>query len=418
MVQRDARLGLIAALVGITIFASSSRAQSPASPSNHEIQLLISLRQPFVAEPEAARIVMHIHNSSRQTVWLYRRARGKHPQELVIQEQNQPVKSGGGSTVEVKLMPADLQALQSVVTPAEATVLEYALMPKPRLIKLLAGGDYEETSIVHLQPALADGQKPIWGAYQATLTYAASFSNAEIFQHTLETDLWQGQIVSNTITIDLRPPLPGSVGVLSGTAVGKDLQPRAGVRVSLSDKDGQLIDQQITEADGRFSFAHLPMALYWIIGRREDATEDTVTYHHQELAASLPSASVQLNFFPPQGENPAAFHDGRLGPIMTPVFEGPNPKSLVHKPVLIRVFDPSGKPVGGVELDAIFSSEDVIDEVKAVTSDDGTAAMELLPGRNSFSLKKRGCLEQAERADVSPGKGVDGFKYIYNCAKK
>jgi hypothetical protein len=318
----------------------------------------------------------------------------------------------------VKLMPADLAALQSVVTPAEATVLEYALMPKPRLIKVLAGGDYEETSIVHLQAALADGQKPIWGAYQAILTYAARFSNAGIFRRTLETDLWEGEVVSNTITIDLRPPLPGALGVLSGTAVGQDLQPRAGVRVSLSDKDGQLIDQQVTEADGRFSFAHLPMALYWIIGRREDATQDTVTYHHQELAASLPSASVQLDFFPGPGENPAALHDPRLGPIMAPISVGPNPKSLVHKPVLIRVFDSSHKPLGGVELDAVFSSENVIDDVKAVTSDDGTAVMELLPGRNSFSLKQRGCQEEADRADVSPGSGVDGFRYIFDCVKK
>ncbi len=397
MVQRDARLALIAALAGISILASASPAQSPASPTNPQIKLLISLKQPFVAEPEAARIVMHIHNSSSQTLWLYRRARGKHPEEPAIQEQNQPVKSGGGSTVEVKLLPADSQALQSVVTPAEPTILEYVNMPKPHLVKVEAGGDYEETAIVHIQPALAEGQKPIWGAYQATVIYGASFANGDLFGGSLGTNLWRGEVTSNTITIDLRPPLPDAVGTLSGTAVGQDLQPRAGVRVSLSDKDGQVIDQQVTEGDGRFSFAHLPMALYWLTGRREDAIQDTVTFHHQELAASLPSASVQLDFFPPDSDNP---------------------KNYVHKPVLIRVFDAGREPLGGVDIDTIFTSGDVIDDVKAVTSDDGTAAMELMPGRISISLKQRGCQAEANRADVSPGLGVDGFRYIFDCVKK
>jgi hypothetical protein len=270
-------------------------------------------------------------------------------------------------------------------------------MPKPRLIKLEAGGDYEETAIVHLQPALAEGQKPIWGKYQLTVNYAASFSNGDIFQPSLGENLWQGQIVSNAITIDLRPPLPDAVGVLDGTAVGQDLQPRAGVRVSLSDEHGQVIVQQVTEADGRFSFDHLPMALYWITGRREDATQDTVTFHHQELASSLPQASVQLSFFPAETDDP---------------------KKYAHKPVLIKVFDAGREPLGGVAIDAIFSDGQVIDDIKAVTSNDGTVAMELIPGRISLSLKQHGCQEQAERADVSPGIGVDGFRYVVDCVKK
>jgi hypothetical protein len=244
---------------------------------------------------------------------------------------------------------------------------------------------------------LAEGQKPIWGTYQLTVTYSASFSNGDIFTNSLGLNLWQGDVTSNTINVDLRPPLPDAVGVLNGTTVGQDLQPRAGIRVSLSDAQGQLIDQQVTEADGRFSFEHLPMALYWVTGRREDATQDTVTFHHQELASSLPSASVQLAFFPEETDNP---------------------KKYVHKPVLVRVFDAGREPLGGVELDAIFSNGQVIDDVKANTSDDGTAAMELIPGRNSFSLKQRGCQEQGERADVTAGVGVDGFRYILDCVKK
>jgi hypothetical protein len=314
-----------------------------------------------------------------------------------VLEENQPAKTSGGSTVEVSLLPADVQAAQSVVTAAGATTLEYVEMPKPRLIKLAAGGDYEETAIVHLQPALADGQKPIWGNYQLTVKYAAIYSNGDIFTNSLGANLWQGEVSSNAIAIDLRPPLPDAIGVLNGTAVGQDLQPRAGVRVSLSDAQGEVINQQVTEGDGRFSFDHLPMALYWVTGRREDAAQDTVTFHHQELASSLTSASVQLAFFPVDSDNP---------------------KKYVRKPVLIRVFDLHRQPLGGVELDAVYTNGQVIDDVKAVTSDDGTVAMELIPGRNSFSLKMHGCTEQGDRADVAPGAGVDAFRLIYECVKK
>jgi hypothetical protein len=419
MVQRDSRIRFIAALFGIIVGASCLPAQNPVPSASQPIQLLISLKQPFVAEPEPARIVLHIHNPTSKALWLYRRARGKRPPEAVIQEENRPLKTSGGSTVEVALLPADASVAHAVVTAAEATVLEYVQMPKPRLIKLAAGADYEETSVVHLQPALAEGQKPIWGKYQLTLNYAASFSNGDIFRRILDTDLWQGQMTSNAISVDLRPALPDAVGEVNGTTVGgQDLQPRAGIRVSLSDAEGQLIDQQVTEAEGRYSFTGLPMGRYWITGRWDVATRDTMVFRHTELTHDYLTATTQLVLYPPEGENPAALHDPRLEPIMTPVSEGPNPRTLVHKPVLVRVFDSSHKPLGGINIDAIYSSEDVIDDVKAVTSDDGTVAMELLPGRISLSLKQHGCQEQSERADVSAGVGVDGFRYVVDCVKK
>lgn len=377
--------------------APALRAANIPAAASPEIKLLISMGQQFVAEPEAARIVLHILNPTPQTLWLYRRARGKRPPEELIQEENQPTKTAGGATVEVKLQPADPQASQAVSSPGVATVLEYVNMPKPRLVKLAAGGDYEETSIVHLQPARAGGQKAIWGAYRLAVVYGASYSNGGEFQRNLGAALWQGEVTSNTITIELRPPLPDSAGVVSGSAVGPDLQPRAGVRVSLSDEQGQLIDQQVTEADGKFSFTQLPMALYWVTGRREDATEDTVTFRHEELTSSTPSVNTQLAFFPPE------------------IYEA---KKLVHKPVLLRVFDAGGQPAGGIELDAVFSNGEVIDDVKAVTGDDGMATMELLPGRNSFSLKRRGCAEQPGRADIAPGVGADYFKFVFDCVKK
>jgi len=388
--------GLAGVLWLLPLAAVRGQTNAPAAASP-QIQLLISMGQQFVAEPEAARIQLHIHNPTQQTLWLYRRAKGKHPPEELVQEENQPAKTTGTSTVEVKLEPVDAHAAQAAVSPAEATTLEYVQMPKPRLVKLAAGGDYEEVSIVHLRPGLAEGHKPIWGAYRLSVVYGASFSNGDEFQRNLGTPLWQGEVTSNAITVELRPALPDSTGVLGGSALGPDLQPRAGIRVSLSDEQGQLIDQQVTGSDGRFSFAHLPLALYWVTGRREAAVEDTMTFRHEELSGATPSVNTQLVFYPAE------------------IYEA---KKLVHKPALLRVFDPAGQPLGGIELDATFSNGDVLDDVKATTGDDGTAVMELLPGRSSFSLKRHGCADQVERADVAPGTGAENLKLVFDCAKK
>jgi hypothetical protein len=229
------------------------------------------------------------------------------------------------------------------------------------------------------------------------MVYGASYSNGDEFQRNLGATLWQGEVASNTIPVELRPALPGSTGELSGSTLGQDLQPRAGIRVSLQDEQGQLIDQQVTEGDGRFSFSHLPLVLYWITGRREGSVEDTATFRHEELTSATPSVNTQLVFYPQE------------------IYES---KKLVHKPALLRVFDSGGKPVGGIELDAIFSNGQVIDDVKATSGDDGMAVMELLPGRSSFSLNRHGCVEQVERADVAPGVGVENFKFVFDCAKK
>ena len=393
---RIVMVGLGWVLCLLPIDPARGQANAPAA-SSPQMQLLISLEQPLVAEPAAARIQLHLLNRTQQTLWLYRRAKGKRPPEERVYDENRPAETTGGSTVEVRLEPVEAKAAQAVVSPAEATILEYVNMPKPRLVKLAASGEYQETSIVQLKPARAEGEKPIWGAYLVTVAYGASYSNGEEFQRNLGATLWQGEVASNTATVELRPALPDSVGEVSGSAVGPDLQPRAGIRVSLSEENGQLIDQRITGPDGKFSFSHLPLALYWVTGRREEATGDTVTFRHEELTSAAPAASTQLVFYPPE------------------IYDA---KKLVHKPALLRVFDPGGKTAGGIELDATFSNGDVLDDVKAVTGDDGMMAMELLPGRSSISLKRRGCVEQVERADVGPGGGVENFKFVFDCVKK
>ena len=391
----NARTLVMLGLGGFLSMLPGIAARAQQSPS--ALKLQISSEQPFVVEPQAARIVLQIHNSTSQTVWLYRRAQAKRPPVDQPSDESRPTPTTGSSTVAVRFQPADPQSAKSAASPAEATVLEYVLMPKPRLVKLEAGADYKEVSILHLAPATAEGQKPIWGAYQLTVTYGASFSNGDQFQRNLGVTLWQGEVTSNTLNLELRPPPPDATGGVSGTTVNKALQALAGVRVSLQDEQGQLIDQQVTAGDGRFSFAQLPITLYWVTGRQEDATQDTVTFRHEELSSAAPSANDQLVFYPQE------------------VYEA---KKLVHKPVLLRVFDAGHTPQGGIGIDAIYSNGEVIDDVKAASDGEGTAVMELLPGRNTVTLSKHNCQDQTERIDLAPGTGVDSSRFVFTCVRK
>jgi hypothetical protein len=59
-----------------------------------------------------------------------------------------------------------------------------------------------------------------------------------------------------------------------------------------------------------------------------------------------------------------------------------------------------------------------MDSVKGETGSDGALALELIPGRNFVTLKRRGCPKQDERADVVAGAGIDGFAYTLECARK
>ena len=190
-IQIGLRRIVTASLAGVSLLLPAAQAHCQSGAP--ALKLLISLTQPFVAEPEAARIVLHIHNPTAQTLWLYRRARARRPPEEIPQEENKSTKTTGGSTVEVRLLPVDVQAAPAAKSPAVGTVLEYVQMPKPRLIKLAAGGDYEETAIVHFQPAMAEGQKPIWGQYHVTVVYGASYSNGDQFARSVGMPLGRGR---------------------------------------------------------------------------------------------------------------------------------------------------------------------------------------------------------------------------------
>ena len=382
-------------LAGVSWLLPVEPAKDQTNPP--ELKLLISIEQPALAEPYPARITLHLHNASERTLWLYRRARAKEQPVERAYDEKRPAESSGGSTLEVKLQPVDARAAPTTISPAKGVALEYVGLPKPKLVKLAAGDDYEEKATLQLRAARAEGQKAVWGAYTLAVIYGASFSNAAEFQRNLGARLWQGEVTSNVLAIELRPAAADAAGTVGGAAVRPDLEPRTAVRVSLIDEQERLIDQQVTGPDGRFLFERLPPGLYWVTARDEAANEDTAVFHHVELTSAAPRVSTDLVLYPPE------------------TYEA---QKVLHKPVLFKVVGASGQAAEKVSLDATWSNGPVLDDVKAATGEDGVAVMELIPGRNFVTLKGRGCRDQQERADVVPGKGVDGFKLGFECERK
>jgi len=233
--------------------------------------------------------------------------------------------------------------------------------------------------------------------YRLSVTYAAHYSNAEEIERNLKTTVWQGEVASNTIEVQLQPPSPDSRGEVSGAVNTPDDVPIRNALVSLTDKAERLVDQTISDPEGRYSFSNLPPGLYWVTARRAGATQDTAVFRHVDVTSSEPSPTQDLVIIPQE------------------VYE---PKKMLHKPVLFRIVNNAGQPLDQAGLEATWSNGPVLDNVKAETGSDGVVALELIPGRNFVTLKHHGCRKQDERADVSAGEGIDGFAFTFECAKK
>ncbi len=361
------------------------------------IKFLISVEQPAITAPFPARLTLFLHNSSHETLWLYRHAGDPDAMKRIEGRQapsdevagSTATHSIGGATLVVQLTPAE----GGVSTPARAAALERVDMPHPRLVRLDPGEDYEEKAVVQLTPASGTGGNALWGRYRVSAVYGASYSNGDSISQNLGVRIWQGEVSSNAIEIDYKAP--SGQGSESGTTVSSAMKPTSEVLVSLSDADQHALEQQLSGPDGRFSFDHLPPGTYWLTARRDTMTMDTSVVRHVDLTASDPNTSVQL-------------------PLVSPeVYE---PKQMLHKPVLFRVLDLTGQPAGDVELEATWSSGDVLDNVKGRTAPDGTVALEVIPGRSYVGLKRRGCKKSEDlRADVATGDGIDGFKFVLEC---
>lgn len=347
------------------------------------LKLLISAEQPAIVAPYPARITLHFHNAGRETLWLYRRALAR---------------AANGATLEARLELVGPAFAPNDSAPAQGRVFENVGPPRPKLIRLAPDDDTTEKTVLDIIPAHSGPEgkgPPIWGRYRLSVTYRAKFSNAEELRRNLGTVLWQGEVTSNTIEIELQPP-PGQ-GSISGTVKSNDGRLLRDVLVSLSDGQELLVGQVTTDSEGGFSFPQLPFGTWWVTVRRPDFDEDTVVFRHLDVTAAAPEATIDFVLLPPE------------------IYEADR---LLHKPVLFLVTDSTGRPLEKVSLEATWSNGTVVDNVKAETAAEGIVAVELLPGRNFVTLKRRGCPKQEERADVATGGGVDGFKFIFECTKK
>jgi hypothetical protein len=374
--MRDIVLVLLVLLLG----ASAAPAADAAADV---LKLLISVEQQVITAPYPARLTLHLHNSGPAPLWLYRRVRNQ---------------TSAGSSLEARLEPIGASGSAGVSTAARGWVFESTGLPRPKLVRLAANDDSTEKTSVKLVPAragAAGGESPLWGRYRLSVTYRAQYPNAEEIERVLGVVLWQGEVTSNTIEIELQPP--AGEGSVAGTVLGTVGHSLVGVLASLTDQEDHLVDQVLTDSEGRFSFTSLPLASYWVTVRRPEFDEDTTVFRHLALTPAAPAGAIEFVLLPRE------------------IYE---PQYLLHKPVLLRVTDNTGQPLDKASLEVIWSTGTVLDRVKGETWEDGTVALELIPGRCFVTLKRRGCPKEDHRVDVGSGGGIDGFKLTLECTKK
>jgi hypothetical protein len=379
------------------------RAISQGPPAPNPLKLLISIEQQTIPAPFPARIILHFHNSGNQTLWLYHKARdpeilkqiaARHAR-LVEEQQDQSTRpenySYGGATLTAKLDPVTGGGKSGT-----GTVLESVALPHPRLVRLGPGDDYEEKEAVRLNPpALAEAPAPQWGQYRLTVTYGAQFSNGDAISRNLATVIWQGEVTSNAIEVNLTSP--SGNGAISGTVTSEGNVLREGMMASLTDANDRLIDQALTDSRGMYEFSGLPPGVYWVWVRNPRTNVDTAQYHHLQLSSAAPNAESNMTMLDPE------------------TYE---PKQVEHKPVLILVTDNASHPIPHAGLEITWSSGTVMEHLKGEAGDDGFAPLQLISGRNYVTLRSRGCPKQESIADVAEAGGIDGFKLVFECKGK
>ena len=341
------------------------------------------MEQPAIAAPYPARVTLHFHNGGEVPLWLYHRARSQ---------------TGEGSTLEVRLEPLSVPAGVGIDAPGRGSVFESVGLPRPRLVRLDAGEDATEKNTITLLPAQAGPKEkgtPLWGRYRLSVVSRAQYSNATEMERILGIKLWQGEVASNSVEIELQPPV--GAGSITGTAARADGRGILDALVSLSDEQERLVSQTVTDTEGRYAFGHLPLGIYWVTVRRPDIPEDTAVFRHIELTPSAPAGSIEFILYPPE------------------IYE---PEKILHKPVILRVTDPKGVPLGKVRCEIVWTNGAVIENVKGETADDGLISLELIPGPNFLTLRQRGCPTQDQRLVVPQEGGIDGFSLQLECEKK
>jgi hypothetical protein len=383
--------------------ANSQQTQIPsgASATAARLTVTLTLEHNTIAQPFPARVTLHFHNAGPDALWLYRHVRD--PEDLARAQrrlaQNTAAAgngSTGGSSLVVHVEPAASPA-QSWSEPPSGRVMSSSAMPHPRLVKLPPGADDTEGAVIAMTPALAPqggSTVPAWGKYHFSVVYKASYSNADALSRDLGVDVWQGEVASNAVDVDLEPAPSFASGSISGRVMNPNGQVLPSMQVSLTDSQSHVIGQIITGVDGNFAFDHLPWGTYWATVRPLAAMDVTAAYDHAELRADAPQATINLV------------------PIAIEAYE---PKQLWHKPVLLKVTSSASAPLGGVAVEALYSSGTIAETVKGETDSDGTVALDLIPGRNYVTLKRHKCPNHDQRIDIAEGDGIDGNILQYDC---
>ncbi len=393
------RPGMKQALVFLMFLGASLLAAgtSKASPAKQPLQLTIALDQSTVTEPFAARVTLRFHNASRSTLWLYRPVRDAGA--MFMGEVNS---TSNGSLIATHLQLTAAQnasGAPGAMIPGVGTVLRSPSFPHPDLVSIPTGGDYAEPASIHLEPAsvrTAGGNRPLWGDYELSVVYNATFADAQALRSDAKVDLWVGSIESNAVPLRLESAPDSAGGVISGSVVDRETRPAAGILVSISDWSEHLITQRLTAADGEFYAGELPFGRYWVTVRQAGADHDTGFFEHADVTASQPEARLHL----------VMLHDD------DDVYQG---RKLLHKPVFFRITDGAGDPQPDAELEILWDNGTALSNIKAKANDEGLAAVNLIPGNNYVTISKHGCEKKDSVVDVPDGDGVAVFPLTIDC---
>ena len=237
----------------------------------------------------------------------------------------------------------------------------------------------------------------MWGAYQLSADYTASYSNGDAIRRGLGVDLWTGSVETNSVTLTLQPPAEADQGQVDGTVTGRKGRMDEGILVSLTDDHEQLMIQVLTGFDGRFRFNHLSYGRYWITVRRPGARRNTSFFEHADVSGSRPSPRLKLIM------------------LHRRVYRS---RQMRHKPVLFRVTDLAGHPVAHAALKLLWSNGDVLQNLKAETDEKGLALLSLIPGTNYVTLTGSHCRKKNRTAKVAHGPVIDGFAFTLSCRQR
>ena len=366
-----------------------------------DLKLLISVEQQRIVAPNPVRATLHFHNSGQQTLWLYRPVGSEMPGDRLgllapVPSQVEPGQTYGGSQLEIQLAPQNAARAGAKDTVGSGFAMAPDALPHPRLVRLAPGDDYQEKVSIHLEPAQAkagEGSQPVWGSYAFSVTYSAGYSNSEILARNINANLWRGKATSNTVALQLQPP--AGRGSIAGTVFDSIGRPYGQALVTLEDENENRLDQRLTDDNGRFAFAHLPMGRYWLTARQPGSERDTSVFRQVDVSKAGLPATVEI--------------------MIVPV-DVNKPDRLLHKPVLFHIVDSKGHPLAKARVEVLYSGENVVENLKAQTGDGGFAAISLIPGTIYVTLRTAGCKKEDRRTGVAPGPGVDGFKFTYDCA--